>query len=143
MSNGTQAVLERAGSMSGSGQPSRELLGWIQSIHFENMGELFDNALTDFGEDEVRAHLAELADWTGRQVARMMPWSEVDDFLQMAGSNCNLCWLRQQARENPAWAALMECVTVEAPQHYFEEMLPGWGQSETGIGATAGAGVSR
>jgi len=125
------------------GQPSRELLGWIQSIHFEDMDSLFGNALADFGEDEVRAHLAELADWTAREIARRVAWDQIDEFLGMAGSNWNLKWLRQQAQENPAWTQILDLVTVEAPEYYFEEILPEWGQSQCEVGSTPGSGVSR
>ena len=126
-----------------TGQPSRELLGWIQSIHFEHMDELFESAIADFGEDEVRSHLAELAEWTGREIARSVSWDQIEQFLGMAGSNWNLKWLRQQARENPSWMHILDCVIVDAPQCYLEEILPEWGQSAMRVGATAGSGASR
>jgi hypothetical protein len=144
MSNAMETVGGWTGrSKTMTGQPSRELLGWIQSIHLENMDELFGNALADFGEDEVRSHLAELADWTAAEVARRVAWDQIEAFLGMAGSNWNLKWLRQQAQENPSWGEILDCVMVEAPECYFEELLPAWGQSAEGVGSTPGSGTSR
>jgi hypothetical protein len=130
-------------STTASGPVNDRFTRWVQSFFYENVEQLFGQAISDFGADEVRSHLAELADWSAHRITRGVQPEEIQGFLDAARDNWDIGDLRKRAQAQPAWAQILVCLTQEAPLHYHGEILPQYGQGSEEVGASSGSGASR
>jgi hypothetical protein len=137
-----QATQSAGGAAQASNDVTGQFVRWVQSFFLENMDALFGLAISEFGRDEVRSHLAELADWSAGRLTHRAA-AEIGRFLEGAGSDFNLDSLRSRVQDNASWGQILVCLTQEAPAYHDSDLMPKYGQSSRKVGASAGSGDSR